>query len=84
MNKLLLYNLYSILVFSTIYFILSHSDTDEHFKGLNKNSSMIDVFYFSVSVQSTVGFGDVYPKSKTAKLIVSLQQIFIIIGFINN
>ena len=78
MNQLVLFNFYSIIVFTLIYFTLTRSDGDTHFEGLNASSSIIDVLYFSTSVQSTVGFGDVFPKTKVAKIIVTLQQLFII------
>ena len=35
--------------------------------------SYIDALYFSIVTQTTVGYGDIMPKSKRAKVIVSIQ-----------
>ena len=64
-------------LFALIYLILAKV-SDKHFKGLNKDSDYIDSWYFSFSTFSTIGFGDIHPKSKAAKITV-IAQIFLII-----
>jgi len=39
--------------------------------------SPIDPFYFSFSTMSTVGYGDISPKTDAAKLMVMTQQMVI-------
>ncbi|QIG59848.1 hypothetical protein [Dishui Lake phycodnavirus 4] len=80
MNPALVYSLYTIVFFALIYYLLAHSEVEEHFVGLGKTSTVLDVIYFSTSIQGTVGFGDVQPKSYTARFVVSVQQLFVIVG----
>jgi len=68
-----------LFLFAAIYFVLSGSG------GSNFNSAMqtrIDALYFTVTVFSTVGFGDITATSQTARGLVTLQMILdlIIIG----
>jgi voltage-gated potassium channel len=60
-----------LCVFSGLYLGLSHS--------LPRDFSMrldhVRALYFTISVFSTVGFGDIVPRSDTARLIVSAQMI---------
>ena len=50
--------------------------------GPKKNESfaknLFTMFYFSSATISTVGFGDIYPVSIKAKLLVLVQQLIII------
>ena len=55
----------------------------DHFNGIDSKASMMDVFYFSSTIQSTVGFGDIYPKSSTARTLVMLQQAMLIVGVVD-
>jgi hypothetical protein len=52
---------------------------EDHFNGLDKSSSFLDHLYFTFTIQSTVGFGDIYPKSAIAKTVVMLQQSVLIL-----
>lgn len=52
---------------------------ENHFNGLDKSSSFLDHLYFTFTIQSTVGFGDIYPKSTIAKTVVMLQQSVLIL-----
>jgi hypothetical protein len=63
-----------LLVITLVYgFIYSMFPKDEFgFK------SAIDPFYFSISTMTTVGYGDITPKSDRAKLVVMTQQIVFI------
>jgi len=76
--KVLSLNFIAILLFTVMYFTLSMSG-EEHFNGLDKSSSFLDHLYFAFTIQSTVGFGDIYPKSSLAKTIVMLQQSILIL-----
>lgn len=81
MFKVLFLNLAVIFVFTFLYFGLAK--TGDHFNGLSSDASLIDTVYFAFTVQSTVGFGDIYPKTKPAKMLVMLQQTLLILGVID-
>ena len=64
------------LVIIAIFFGILYSMLDPvHFGFKNK----LDPFYFSFTTMSSVGFGDISPKTELAKSLVMLQQVFIII-----
>ena len=79
MLKTLSLNFIAILLFTLMYFTLSMTG-EEHFNGLDKSSSFLDHIYFAFTVQSTVGFGDIYPKTAIAKTMVMAQQSILILG----
>jgi len=80
--KLVSFNFIAILIFTLIYFTLSKAD-EEQFNGLDKTSTFLDHLYFAFTVQSTVGFGDIYPKSPVAKMVVMTQQSLLILGLVD-
>ena len=80
-TKVLSFNFVAILLFTLIYFTLSKSG-EEQFNGLDKTSTFLDHMYFAFTVQSTVGFGDIYPKSPVAKMVVMTQQSLLIVGLV--
>jgi hypothetical protein len=77
--KTLSLNFVAILLFTLLYFTLSKAG-GEQFNGLDKESSFLDHLYFAFTVQSTVGFGDIYPISPMAKIVVMVQQSVLILG----
>ena len=77
--KTLSLNFISILLFTLMYFTISKAG-GEQFNGLDKESSFLDHLYFAFTVQSTVGFGDIYPISPMAKMVVMVQQSVLILG----
>lgn len=82
LKRSLAWNFAIIFAFTFFYFFMARSGGD-HFQGLNRNSSLVDTVYFSFTVQSTVGFGDIYPKSKLAKALVMLQQTLLLVGLVD-
>ena len=68
-------NLISIIFFFVIYSVLYTIDIN-HFRGAN---SYLDIFYLTTSTQSSIGYGDVAPNSRTAKIIASIHHIVIIL-----
>jgi len=79
LTKTLSLNFVSILLFTLMYFTISKAG-GEQFNGLDKESSFLDHLYFAFTVQSTVGFGDIYPISPMAKMVVMVQQSVLILG----
>ena len=42
----------------------------------------VNVFYFSVTAFTTVGFGDIYPTASAAKLFVSVEMLSFLVFFV--
>jgi hypothetical protein len=60
-----------LLLFAAAYYLLAQSSTTNFGTGLTRT----DTLYFSVTVFSTVGFGDIAPQSSDARLLVTGQMI---------
>lgn len=68
---------YSIIaiIYGFIYFFIKGNN---NFNGLTEYSTLIDCLYFSFTTTSTVGYGDISPKSQIAKIIVITHQIILL------
>jgi hypothetical protein len=60
-----------LLLFAATYYLMANSSTD-NFGG---TLSRTDALYFTVTVFSTTGFGDITPHSEDARLLVTGQMI---------
>jgi voltage-gated potassium channel len=60
-----------VLVFAATYFILEHNEPGSFSQPLTRT----DALYFTFTVFSTVGFGDIVPKTETARVTTMLQMI---------
>jgi hypothetical protein len=69
-----------LLVFSTIYLSLYHSSRAAFSQPLDHTSAL----YFSITVFSTVGFGDITPRTDMARIVVAVQMLLdlVIIGVV--
>jgi voltage-gated potassium channel len=67
-----------VLSFAATYFLIAQSGSADFSEPLSRT----DALYFTVTVLSTVGFGDITPKSELARLVVTLQMVanLILIG----
>jgi hypothetical protein len=68
-----------LLLFASTYFLMSQADADNfNLSGLTRS----DTLYFTVTVFTTVGFGDIVPTSHSARALVTVQMILdlILIG----
>jgi voltage-gated potassium channel len=67
-----------VLTFAVSYFLLAGSGDSTFGEPLSRT----DALYFTVTVLSTVGFGDIVPKSELARLVVTVQMLanLILIG----
>ncbi|MGV9670775.1 MULTISPECIES: potassium channel family protein [unclassified Gordonia (in: high G+C Gram-positive bacteria)] len=67
-----------IVAFATLYFMFSDYDHGS----MNERLSRVDALYFSLTVFTTTGFGDIAPDSQGARVAVSVQMIssFILLG----
>ena len=75
--NILIINIIICLIFSIIYYVIKSED---NFNGLDNESSFIDCLYFSLTTASSVGYGDISPKSQLAKVFVMFQQLCVIIN----
>jgi hypothetical protein len=61
-----------LVLFAWIYLTMSHADPGAFAGGMLSRSSAL---YFAVTVFSTVGFGDITPKTDPARLVVTVQML---------
>jgi hypothetical protein len=78
-GKVLYFMLLS-LVFAGIYMSLGH----EQFNGMDESSNFFDYWYFSFTTFSTVGYGDISPKSGVAKAVVVTQQVILLLDLVDD
>jgi uncharacterized transporter YbjL len=62
----------AVLLFALAYFALSTAQSGE-FSGL---TTRVDALYYSLTVATTTGFGDVSAQSQLARVVVSAQLVF--------
>lgn len=60
-----------LLLFSTLYLSLSHTSASMFSQKLDHSTAL----YFTITVFSTVGFGDITPTNDAARLMVSAQML---------
>ena len=61
-----------LVVFASVYYLISKAQVDSFSEAMTKTDAM----YFTVTVFSTVGFGDITAKSEVARTLVTLQMLF--------
>lgn len=59
------------LLFSTLYLSMSHGSAQTFSESLDHTRAL----YFTITVFSTVGFGDITPRTDTARILVSIQML---------
>ena len=57
------------LIITTVYFF-----TKEQYSNMK---SFLDAFYYSLSVSTTVGYGDIVPKTKAAKITTMVHALLV-------
>jgi hypothetical protein len=69
-----------IFVFATAYFLMAHASTASFSGPLTR----VDSTYFSATVFTTVGFGDITAKSQAARVVVTVQMFLdlVILGLV--
>jgi voltage-gated potassium channel len=67
-----------LILFSGIYVSMSHQSAVTFTQSLDHTRAL----YFTITIFSTVGFGDITPRTDAARLVVSTQMLldFVIIG----
>ena len=61
-----------IVLFASVYYLMSRADTSNFTSHLSRT----DALYFTVTIFSTVGFGDITAKTESARLIVTAQIVW--------
>jgi voltage-gated potassium channel len=69
-----------VLIFATTYFLMDHAQA----AAFGAHLSRIDAMYFSATVFTTVGFGNVAANSQVARVVVTVQMMLdlVIIGIV--
>ncbi len=60
-----------LLLFASTYFVMERNSAASFTQPLTRT----DALYFTVTVFSTVGFGDITPKSETARVVLMMQML---------
>ena len=66
-------------VFLSVLYAYIFMQNTEHFQGLDTNSTFLDCWYFAFTTCSTVGYGDISPKTQFGKLLTISLQIIVIL-----
>ena len=69
-----------VLLFATLYFLMNHANKSTFGSPLSR----VDAMYFSATVFTTVGFGDITAKTEAARVLVTIQMMLdlVIIGLV--
>jgi hypothetical protein len=60
-----------LLLFASTYFLMERASAAAFTQPLTRT----DALYFTVTIFSTVGFGDIAPKSEAARVVLIVQMI---------
>ena len=60
-----------LVLFASAYFVMERASAASFTEPLTRT----DALYFTVTVFSTVGFGDIAPKSETARVVLMVQML---------
>jgi len=66
-----------LVVFASVYYLIDKAQVDSFSEAMTKTDAM----YFTVTVFSTVGFGDITATSEVARTLVTLQMLFNLVVF---
>jgi len=75
------------MIFAGIYYIFCNDPEDWNGMDDDKDTFMVKIFkrfYFSMTTMSTVGYGDISPKSIKARSLVIVHFIFVLFELLSN
>lgn len=69
-----------IVLFATVYDVMAVNNAGSFTEPLTRTDSL----YFTITILSTVGFGDITPKTEAARIVVSVQMLLdlVLIGLV--
>ena len=69
-----------VLCFSTVYYLMERSEPS----AFTESMTRLDALYFTVTVLTTVGFGDIAARSELARAITMIQMVgdLVLIGLV--
>jgi len=69
-----------LVVFAAVYYLIGQAQAANFTQPLDK----VDAIYFTVTVFSTVGFGDITAKTDLARTLVTIQMLFnlVVLGLV--
>src|SRR5664279_3810134 len=69
-----------LVVFAAVYYLTGQAQAASFTQPMNK----VDAMYFTVTVFSTVGFGDITAKTDLARTLVTIQMLFnlVVLGLV--
>ena len=69
-----------LLLFASTYFLMNQADSGSFSQSLGRTAAL----YFTVTVFSTVGFGDIVPKTDPARIATIVQMLvdFLVLGLV--
>lgn len=73
--RTVLFHFLCILIFGIIYYNIQNQF--QH-KDEKQRQTILDYILLSTSIQSTVGFSDIFPVTNLSKIVILLQQIIMI------
>lgn len=86
MNFFVLYHFLIFFIFNSIYlnFMIFLPNL---WKGIDEDNGkiiyyLIDSFYFTVCTHSSLGYGDITPKSRYIRLLTSFHMLFVFASFV--
>lgn len=74
---LILLQIFIIIFFWTIHMLLYNYDIG-HYNGVDKDNWVFDLFYFTTTSHSTVGYGDITPIKVPSRLACCFHQLILI------
>lgn len=80
------FGIYLVLntIFTAVYYYATVDSEEQHWNIPNDQAAdFFKMFWYSSTVSSTVGFGDMYPVSNKLKILTIIHQFFVVIGFIS-
>ncbi len=78
----IIYIIIYLLILSCTYFFIDYFSTENIFFIRDENENKItfwEAIYFTIITQSTIGYGDIVPKSVITRLLVTVQALSTII-----
>ena len=84
---MLQFRLYSVVIIALVFTIILCLLDNSHFNGLETeehiHERIINRLYFTMTTVSTVGYGDITPRSIPCRIITMLLMLIVTIGVAN-